>query len=150
MKTGYGFVPNQDDNVEQIVQRGMMQDSITEEIDRLPFKEQEIQKKHRCFLLLANKFQLSGASAAERLHKKARLAILTNLADKNILDFVTATRVKENNRVATYTYLPRGDKSAEKGVVTISKAKYTYIVGPIAEQDTMISTRYAKKVVGYL
>ncbi len=136
------FISNPNDNVEQMVERTLIQNSITDAIDKLSFKEQEIFLKsigiecHYCgrlcskqtYIELANKFQLSGESATEKLHKKARLAILTNLADENILDFVIATRVRENKKTVTYNYLPQGDKSAEKGVVVILKSDYTYTV----------------------
>ncbi len=158
------IITNINDNVDFIAERSMLLDTLAEEIDKLPFREQEIFLQsigiscHWClrtcrrqtYMELANRFQLSGESAAEKLNKKARLALLANLAENNVLDFVWATRKSENEKTITYTYFPKADKSAEHGVITINKADFSYKVEVIAELDTMLSTKYAKRVIWHL
>lgn len=152
------------ENVELQVENDIFIDHIIDIIDVLPFKEREIFIKsigigcHWClrsctrqtYLELANRFQLSGESAAEKLNKKARLSILESLADKGLIDFVSATKKNESKKSATYAYLPHNDKSADKGFIVIDKSDFNFKVESIADLDTMLSTRYAKRVVRYL
>lgn len=152
------------ENIELRVENDIFIDYVIDIINALTFKEREIFIKSigigchwrlrscpmQTYLELANRFQLSGESAAEKLNKKARLSILKSLTDKGLIDFVSATKKSENKKSTTYTYLPQNDKSADKGVIVIDKSDFSSKAKSIAEIDTMLSMRYAKRVVRYL
>ena len=142
-------------------------DEVIDSVEKLTYKKQEILyassgikciycgriSKRKNYAELANDFELYSESAVEKLRKRAIEDILRDLSAKGLIHTLRIRLVEKKEKHGTLTYAKyvyQPDLDGEEGIIEVDLSKPAhdgYTIEELADWDTMISHKYACRVI---
>ena len=150
----------------EILWNGIRAEAVREAFEKLNYREQTLLEKRNAICMtcgrvspistrltfeeLAVLFEGSTASGAERAYRKAVDHLACLLTEAGVLHMIRLKRksqTKRKKKIAAAVYLYQVDNDGEWGEISFDFEAGTAEIIRLAEWDTMVSKKFAKKVI---